>query len=246
MFVTNSKERMLPLLVLCIILGSYHYVLKMVPILHHPVLIILYTFVSLTYIKCLLSDPGFALEQHEENGIEQCTYCEKRHGVYYSYCTTCKECVLLMDHHCVWMVNCIGFGNLKVFIQLLAYVWMLTLYLLVVCYVHRYYKKAKLVAIMAAVFFTFSMVMLALVLVSICDDPVLSKVRSRYNLNWKMRCWKNITIVFYGPSRKKANCLAWIWPEPLKRKQMDDLERLVDDQGELEDSSCSRALSANS
>ena len=35
------------------------------------------------------------------------------------HCSTCKRCFLKMDHHCVWLDNCVGYGNYKFFFCLL-------------------------------------------------------------------------------------------------------------------------------
>uniref|UniRef100_A0A0E0NMW7 S-acyltransferase n=1 Tax=Oryza rufipogon TaxID=4529 RepID=A0A0E0NMW7_ORYRU len=32
------------------------------------------------------------------------------------HCKVCKRCVLKMDHHCVWINNCVGYANYKSFI----------------------------------------------------------------------------------------------------------------------------------
>lgn len=35
------------------------------------------------------------------------------------HCSTCKRCFLKMDHHCVWLDNCVGYNNYKFFFCLL-------------------------------------------------------------------------------------------------------------------------------
>lgn len=37
------------------------------------------------------------------------------------HCSTCKRCVLVMDHHCPWLNNCVGFKNRKTFMLLIIY-----------------------------------------------------------------------------------------------------------------------------
>lgn len=44
------------------------------------------------------------------------------------HCTTCKRCVLCMDHHCPWINNCIGAKNKKIFILMLLYINLTVIY----------------------------------------------------------------------------------------------------------------------
>jgi len=48
------------------------------------------------------------------------------------YCRVMQRCVLKMDHFCPWLNNCIGFYNHKFFVLFVAYMAMLTVFMVVV------------------------------------------------------------------------------------------------------------------
>jgi len=87
----------------------------------YPVLGI--TFLSIwALLKCWLSDPGYIPKATRGCDLNTfCEMCKASKPPRAHHCRRCARCVFRMDHHCVWIGNCVGYGNQKHFILLLSY-----------------------------------------------------------------------------------------------------------------------------
>ncbi|KAM7508752.1 hypothetical protein LguiA_019205 [Lonicera macranthoides] len=59
-------------------------------------------------------------------GIRYCRKCNQTKPPRCHHCSVCGRCVLKMDHHCVWVVNCVGALNYKYFLLFLFYTFLET------------------------------------------------------------------------------------------------------------------------
>ncbi|XP_022867458.1 probable protein S-acyltransferase 14 [Olea europaea var. sylvestris] len=102
-----------------------------------------------SYFSVVFTDPGSVLPNwrttlDEERGdtdpltsaefpvdsdygrIRFCRKCNNLKPPRCHHCSVCERCVLKMDHHCVWVVNCVGALNYKYFLLFLFYTFLET------------------------------------------------------------------------------------------------------------------------
>ncbi|KAG5982869.1 hypothetical protein E4U55_001200 [Claviceps digitariae] len=108
----------------------------------------LYTLLNWAYTTAVFTDPGsttnrdgygllptaqghppttsFTVKSTGE--IRFCKKCQARKPDRAHHCSTCRRCVLKMDHHCPWLATCLGLRNYKSFLLFLVYTTLFCFY----------------------------------------------------------------------------------------------------------------------
>ncbi|KAL3834143.1 hypothetical protein ACJIZ3_008879 [Penstemon smallii] len=138
-----------PILSLFLLLGFVYYVTVFIFIedwlglqsstgsLNALILSLLVSLCVFSLMVCVLSDPGrvppgYVPDVEENQGPDQeikksgtlqrrCDKCSVYKPPRTHHCRVCKRCILRMDHHCIWINNCVGHRNYKAFLLLVFY-----------------------------------------------------------------------------------------------------------------------------
>lgn len=76
----------------------------------------------LSFLVASKANPGYTTGLpllKSSNDEENCHICDAAKPERTHHCSKCMNCVFNMDHHCVWIDNCVGVNNRKAFTLLL-------------------------------------------------------------------------------------------------------------------------------
>jgi len=195
-----------------------------------------------SYVRCIVSDAGTvpaafrtnesaANKEHDLRrslGIESivdepidmaryCHTCQLNKPPRTHHCSVCNRCVLRQDHHCPWVINCVGFGNYKFFVLFLFWTGAMGLFmaatmapLMVSISYALSFTHAFVTFIMALVFgmglLMFFVVHLRMIVENQTTIESLGASSSRRDNVYNIGVWSNVKQVF------GVNPLLWLLP----------------------------------
>lgn len=93
--------------------------------------------------RCIFSDPGRIPFSERATSADQlnwthCQRCLIQRPLKSHHCSKCQRCIRKMDHHCPWINNCVGEDNQWLFLLLVFYGSMLSVYGLILDVLYFY------------------------------------------------------------------------------------------------------------
>lgn len=113
-------------------LQAFEYIPNpLVPSIHKYVGSILYLIALSTFFAASLKQPGQVTPKNSDEYTKlfpydnilfkeaACRTCKIQKPARSKHCSVCRTCVPKMDHHCIWINQCVGYGNYKFFLSFL-------------------------------------------------------------------------------------------------------------------------------
>ena len=150
-----------------------------------------------------IQNQGNEIQYIKKEFWKNCEYCNhSKKFLRSSHCRTCNKCVLLRDHHCPFIANCVGYDNIQYFTNFL-FLGIFGLLFIIVSSINYYFSKNEKVInfkmpIIPKIILISDFVINILTVINLFSLLVLQLVNI-YNNSMKLERMKNPLIDLHSP-----------------------------------------------
>ena len=87
--------------------------------------------------------PGNEILSINQFNWNDCPFCKSKKFIRTSHCRVCNKCVLMRDHHCPYIANCVGFKNMQYFFNFVLW-GNVGIFFYIITFIHyKFFSDAK-------------------------------------------------------------------------------------------------------
>ena len=94
--------------------------------------------------KYKIGTPGNEIQNLDPFDYGYCPFCDLKKFIRTSHCRICNKCILMRDHHCPFVVGCIGFKNIQYFFNFVFWAIIGNIYYVVSFIRFMFFSKVKI------------------------------------------------------------------------------------------------------
>ena len=94
--------------------------------------------------KYKIGNPGNEIQNLDPFDYGYCPFCDLKKFIRTSHCRICNKCILMRDHHCPFVVGCIGFKNIQYFFNFVFWAIIGNIYYVVSFIRFMFFSKVKI------------------------------------------------------------------------------------------------------
>lgn len=94
--------------------------------------------------KNKIGNPGNEIQNLDPFDYGYCPFCDLKKFIRTSHCRICNKCILMRDHHCPFVVGCIGFKNIQYFFNFVFWAIIGNIYYVVSFIRFMFFSKVKI------------------------------------------------------------------------------------------------------
>ena len=148
-------------------------------------------------------NPGNEIQSLNPEFWNDCAYCNhSKKFIRSSHCRTCNKCVLLRDHHCPYIGNCVGYDNMQYFTNFIFLGMFGMIFFIILCINYYFSKNEKVInfkmPLIPKIILIIDLIMDVLTVLSLLG-LLMSQFLNIFNNCMKLERTRNPLLEMYSP-----------------------------------------------